>query len=73
MLASAESKLAAGPDFLGPVDPECFYRSFGIGPQAVSLIRPDGYIAWRSIDMRANAAGALTDALARLSFATWCA
>lgn len=47
-----------------------FCEAFGIGSRGASLIRPDGYIAWRSIDMPANPVDALADVLAQVSIAT---
>ncbi|WP_437284666.1 FAD-dependent monooxygenase [Sorangium sp. So ce406] len=44
-------------------------RAFGLGVGGASLIRPDGYVAWRSVDLPADPAGALTDALGRVSCA----
>lgn len=37
--------------------------AFGIGASGCSLIRPDGYIAWRSVDMPTDPAAAVTAAL----------
>ncbi len=50
-------------------DEEVFRTAFGIGPNGASLIRPDGYIAWRSTDRPADAVRALTDALSTVSSA----
>jgi putative polyketide hydroxylase len=56
-----------------PPDPEAFRKEFrmalGIGPAGVSLIRPDGFVAWRSTDLPTDPAGAVADALARVSSA----
>ncbi len=49
--------------------PEAFPTAFGIGPSGASLVRPDGYIAWRSIDLPIVATRALTDALQRVAAA----
>jgi putative polyketide hydroxylase len=38
-------------------------QAFGIGSEGASLVRPDGYVAWRSVDMPTNPVAALTDAL----------
>lgn len=40
-----------------------FRRAFGIGPEGASLVRPDGYIAWRSVARPNDPAEALTSAL----------
>lgn len=44
-----------------------FQTAFGIGPAGASLIRPDGYVAWRSTGMPSDPAGALADALGRVA------
>jgi putative polyketide hydroxylase len=48
-------------------DPERLRTAFGIGAQGVSLVRPDGYIAWRSPGTADEPAPALRDALGRAS------
>ncbi|MEJ1960312.1 MAG: hypothetical protein WDO56_01645 [Gammaproteobacteria bacterium] len=47
----------------GAGDPHTFRKSFGIGSSGASLVRPDGYVAWRSLEMPANPAAALIDCL----------
>jgi putative polyketide hydroxylase len=44
-----------------------FRRAFGIGPAGASLIRPDGYVAWRSTELPADPAATLADALAHVA------
>ncbi|MFC7387774.1 FAD-dependent monooxygenase [Sphaerisporangium rhizosphaerae] len=56
-------------DRLRPREPQEFPRAFGVGPDGASLVRPDGYIAWRSRDLPARPAGELTAALAQVSCA----
>ena len=72
-LAETEADLAAVKVKVAPADPETFradFRTaFGIGPAGASLVRPDGYVAWRSSGMPADPEDALTDALARASTA----
>lgn len=72
-LARTEVDLAAVPSDSHPIDPASFrsdFRSaFGIGPAGASLVRPDGYVAWRSCDLPADPAGALTDALRQVASA----
>jgi len=55
-----------------PPDPEAFRKevrmALGIGPAGASLIRPDGFVAWRSTDLPTDPAGAVAEALARVSF-----
>lgn len=43
--------------------------AFGLKPGGASLVRPDGYIAWRTVDPPADRAAALAQALARTSAA----
>lgn len=72
-LNKTESELAAGwGDRTLPavVDPNAFRIAFGIGPTGVSLIRPDGYVAWRSIEYPAEPRQKLADALCRVSHAS---
>ena len=74
-LAKAESELATvvdGGALLDPVDPDAFLIAFGIGPAGASLIRPDGYVAWRSIGFPSDSARELADALRRVSQSTHC-
>jgi hypothetical protein len=69
-LAKTESELAtvryhATPS--DPLDPDAFRTAFGIGPSGASLVRPDGYVAWRSAELPRDAAGALVDALSKVA------
>lgn len=58
-----------GIDFQ-PTDAEVFRTAFGLGTTGASLIRPDGYVAWRSKELPADdAPTALTAALGRASSA----
>jgi putative polyketide hydroxylase len=50
--------------------PENFCAAFGIGPAGASLIRPDGYVAWRAADLPPDPVDALAAALAAVSAAT---
>ncbi|WP_437813826.1 FAD-dependent monooxygenase [Sorangium sp. So ce1078] len=52
-----------------PSDEEALRKAFGLGVGGASLVRPDGYVAWRSVDLPADPLGALTDALGRVSSA----
>lgn len=52
-----------------PDDPEAFRTAFGLGATGASLVRPDGYVAWRSTEMPKDPAGALTDSLGRVASA----
>jgi 2-polyprenyl-6-methoxyphenol hydroxylase-like FAD-dependent oxidoreductase len=64
--------LRIGSDLMPPADPEQFRRefrtAFGIGATGASLIRPDGYVAWRSSDFPTDAVGAVTNGFAKASF-----
>jgi putative polyketide hydroxylase len=46
-----------------------FCEAFGIGPAGASLIRPDGFVAWRATDMPPDPGGALAAPLAAVAFA----
>lgn len=48
---------------LRPEDAEAFRKAFGLGRSGASLIRPDGVIAWRSVEVPADPSAALTEAL----------
>lgn len=52
-----------------PREPNQFRTLYGIQAGGASLIRPDGYIAWRTLDAPANPATALTDALTQTACA----
>ncbi|SDR61527.1 aklavinone 12-hydroxylase [Rhizobiales bacterium GAS113] len=43
-----------------------FTANFGVGPQGAVLLRPDGFIAWRSVGAVEDATDVLTQALARV-------
>ena len=48
---------------------DIFRRAFGLGRTGASLVRPDGYIAWRSADLPIDPSETLADALAITSCA----
>lgn len=52
-----------------PSNPEAFRAAFGQGTAGASLIRPDGYVAWRSIDPPDVPLSTVSDALGRASSA----
>lgn len=58
----------------GPRDPDEFRaavrKAFGISGSGASLVRPDGYVAWRSPALSWGHAGRLTDALRQLAATT---
>lgn len=51
-----------------PVEPGQFRTAYGVGLTGATLVRPDGYIAWRAIEAPADPAQALTGTLERVSF-----
>jgi putative polyketide hydroxylase len=67
------ASLALEPPRDPPLDPATFDEelraALGIGADGASLIRPDGYIAWRTHDMPADPLHALTSALSRAACA----
>ena len=72
-LAKTEAELATiidGRTLLDPVDPDAFLVAFGIGPAGASLVRPDGYVAWRSTGFPSDPARELADALHLVAFPT---
>jgi len=48
---------------------ETFQTAFGLEANSASLIRPDGYIAWRSVNLPADSIRTLTEAFSRVSCA----
>lgn len=58
--------LRVGAD-VEPEDTEAFRTAFGLGTSGASLIRPDGYVAWRSAELPQDPAGALVDALEQVA------
>ncbi len=73
-LAKAEVDLAAIRFNATPPAPEVFLKefrtAFGIRATGASLIRPDGYVAWRSIGLPTDPVGVLVDALSHVSSVT---
>jgi putative polyketide hydroxylase len=61
------ASLRLGAD-IRPEDPASFRKAFGIGIGGASLIRPDGVVAWRSVELAEDPTAAFSDALARVSF-----
>ncbi|MCE9668547.1 FAD-dependent monooxygenase [Myxococcus stipitatus] len=54
-----------------PEDTGVFRATLGLEAGGALLVRPDGYIAWRSVGLPAEPERALTRALAQVSSATW--
>lgn len=46
---------------------EEFRRAYGLSPEGAALVRPDGYIGWRSPGLPEDPAAALTEALGRVA------
>ncbi|MEF3365164.1 FAD-dependent monooxygenase [Methylocystis sp. 9N] len=66
--AEALAELRWKPAPIEPVDPG-FAKAFGIGPSGASLIRPDGYIAWRTKEYPSEPAQVLANAFQRVATA----
>jgi len=59
---SLEVHHIGAPD--GPSDPAgVFAERYGIAPSGASLLRPDGFVAWRAVDDTSAESGALAEAL----------
>jgi hypothetical protein len=69
MLGVAVTSVRLGVD-IRPADAEAVGKALGIRRGGASLIRPDGIIAWRSVDATKDPAGPLTEALGKASSAT---
>lgn len=54
------------------IRPDEFRHAYGISQSGASLIRPDGYLAWRSVDLPADPSAALTEALCQVSRSPAC-
>jgi hypothetical protein len=52
-----------------PIEPLAFQTTYGVTPDGATLVRPDGYIAWRAVTAPTDPAPALTTALGRVSCA----
>jgi putative polyketide hydroxylase len=50
-----------------PVAPDAIRTAFGLGRGGASLVRPDGYVAWRAADLPGDPSGALTGALSSVA------
>ncbi|HEY0466989.1 MAG TPA: FAD-dependent monooxygenase [Polyangiaceae bacterium] len=70
-LAKTETLLAAVECHAIPTDAAVFRNefraAFGIGPSGASLIRPDGYMAWRSLELPADPAATIAAAFTQLA------
>ncbi|CAM4205267.1 FAD-dependent monooxygenase [Kibdelosporangium persicum] len=71
--ATAELGLAATFVHIGtdadPLEPDAFRDAYGVADDGATLVRPDGYIAWRTRTAPADPAAALTDALGTVAHA----
>lgn len=68
-LAKTEAEPAAVRGQAVVTDAEVFRAAFGIGSAGASLIRPDGYVAWRSRELPTDPAAALAAALTQAASA----
>jgi len=53
-----------------PSDLDALRSAFGLETGGAALVRPDGYVAWLSVDLPADPRGAFAGAFERVSFAT---
>ncbi|MBJ6765072.1 FAD-dependent monooxygenase [Myxococcaceae bacterium JPH2] len=53
-----------------PEDLSAFRSAYGVSPGGATLIRPDGYIAWRAIDLPDSPAQSLAEALSTTACVT---
>jgi 2-polyprenyl-6-methoxyphenol hydroxylase-like FAD-dependent oxidoreductase len=60
--------LRVGVD-VSPYDPEALRAAFGLVAAGASLVRPDGYVAWRSTHLPRDPAGILTDSIGQAASA----
>jgi len=49
-----------------PSDPEALAAAFGIGAAGASLVRPDGFVAWRTSTPAEDPAATLREVLGRV-------
>jgi putative polyketide hydroxylase len=72
--ASARSGITLESVLIGrdvmPPSRDAFRNAYGLDATGASLVRPDGYIAWRSAGLPGDPAGALANALRRVAAAT---
>jgi len=61
--------LTIGIDFVTSDDIQ-FLKAFGLKEGGASLIRPDGYVAWRTVDLPNDPTSSLIDALYQVSSST---
>ena len=54
---------------LQATDDDALRSAFGLKKGGASLVRPDGYVAWRAVDLPVNPGGTLGDAFAKVSSA----
>lgn len=68
--AAAAARDALGIDVAVEVLPPDVRASFGLDEGGASLVRPDGFVAWRAPTPPSDAPTALREALAQVAFAT---
>jgi hypothetical protein len=52
-----------------PATPDALRKAFGLGRDGASLVRPDGYVAWRAAGLPADPSSALAGALSTVASA----
>jgi 2-polyprenyl-6-methoxyphenol hydroxylase-like FAD-dependent oxidoreductase len=71
--ASAELGIALAFVHIGsdvkPTEPLAFQTAYGVTAGGATLVRPDGYVAWRAVTAPTDPAAALTSTLGRVSCA----
>ncbi len=67
-LGIAVTVLRFGEDVIAE-DESAFRKTYGVDRDGASLIRPDGYVAWRAVEKPADPASALIDALGTVACA----
>jgi 2-polyprenyl-6-methoxyphenol hydroxylase-like FAD-dependent oxidoreductase len=71
VLAQIEKEISTVPSTAIPTDLDEFrsefLTAFGIGPSGASLVRPDGYVAWRTTEITDNPVVTLVDILRHVS------
>lgn len=55
---------------ISPADGDIFQRAFGVTGTGASLVRPDGYIAWRTLHMPSDAVKVLRNAFAQAAMSS---
>lgn len=54
------------------IRPDEFRHAYGLSQDGAALVRPDGYIAWRRVDLPADPPAVLTEALCQVNRSPAC-